>query len=180
MSWLQTNTVRVARTHFALVLAYAALVVAHDAWGLITASALIQRWGIAVSMLVVTTAVWFISRHTALSSQIYNSLVMILVAMDILFAGFVVYSGRGMASRGVALFAIPIIISAITLSRSAIFATASVCAGAYSYAAVKYFTDHPSEGYKVELYGDLLFYGASFFIVAALLWVIVRAVQPRS
>jgi hypothetical protein len=85
-----------------------------------------------------------------------------------------------MASRGVALFALPIVVSAITLSRSAIFATASLSVGAYSYAAIKYFTDNPSEGYKVELYGDVLFYSASFFILAAVLWALVRSVQAKN
>lgn len=180
MGWLQTNTVRVARTHFVLVFVYAASVIAYDAWKLITPEALIQRWSVAVCMLVTTSSAWFIARHTALTSTIYNSLIVILVAMDITFAGYSIYIGRGMASRGVALFAIPIIVSAVTLSRSAIFATASVSTGIYSYAAVKYFTDHPSEGYKVELYGDLFIYGACFFILAALLWIIVRSVRPRS
>lgn len=180
MSWLQTNTVRVARLHFFFIAVFAASVIAYDAWKLITAQALQQRWTVAVWMLTITTIVWFIARNTTLSPGIYSTLIMILIAMDLAVAGYSVYSGRGMASRGVALFAIPIAVSAITLSRSALFATASLSTGIYSYAAIRYFTEHPSEGYKVELYGDLLFYGASFFILAALLWVVVRSVQPKS
>ena len=178
MSWLQTNTVRIARLHFVFVAVFAASVIAYDAWKLITAQALIERWSVAVAMLTITTIVWFVARNTALSANIYKSLLMVLIAMDILVAGFSVYAGRGMASRGVALFAIPIAVAAVTLSRSALYATATLCAAAYSYAAIKYFTDFPSEGYKVELYGDLLFYSASFFILAGLLWVVVRSVRP--
>lgn len=180
MSWLQTNTVRIARLHFVLVAMYAIFAILYDAWKLVTPQALQERWTVVVAMLVVTTAVWFVSRNMALKAAAYRILVGVLVAMDIAFAGFAVYSGRGMASRGVALFALPIIVSAIALSRSALFATATLSAGIYSYAAIKYFTDHPSEGYKVELYGDLFFYSASFFLLAATLWAVVRSVQPKS
>lgn len=180
MSWLQTNTVRAARLHFGFVFMYAAMVIAYDAWKLITTQALVERWTIAVLLFVTTTVVWLIARNTALSQNVYRILLGILIAMDILIAGYSIYSGRGMASRGVALFAIPILVSGIYLSRSAIFATASICVGAYTYAAIRYFGEHPSEGYKVELYGDLLFYGLSFYLLAGLLWVIVRSVQARS
>ncbi|MBA3758023.1 hypothetical protein H0X10_00095 [Candidatus Saccharibacteria bacterium] len=180
MSWLQTNTVRIARLHFVYVFTFAASVIAYDAWKLITSQALLQRWSVAVAMLITTTTIWFIARNSARTATVYRSLILVLVLMDIMVAGYSVYSGRGMASRGVALFAIPIIVSGVILSRSALFATASLCVGVYSYAAIKYFTDNPSEGYKVELYGDLFFYGACFFIFSALLWVVVRSVQPRS
>lgn len=180
MSWLQTNTVRAARLHFAFVFMYAAMVIAYDAWKLITTQALVERWTIAVLLFITTTVVWFIARNTALSQQVYRFLIGVLIVMDILIASYSIYSGRGMASRGVALFAIPIIVSGIYLSRSALFATASFCVGAYTYAAIRYFGEHPSEGYKVELYGDLLFYGLSFYLLAALLWVIVRSVQVRN
>lgn len=180
MSWLQTNTVRIARIHFVYIFIYAASIIAYDAWRLITAEALIQRWSVAVTMLIVTTIAWYIARNSSQTASVYRLIILFLVSMDIVVAGFSVYTGRGMSSRAVALFAIPIVISAVTLSRSAIYATASLSAGIYSYAGIKYFTDHPSEGYKIELYGDLLFYSAGFFILAALLWVIVRSVQPKS
>ena len=180
MSWLQTNTVRVARLHFVYVLVFAASIIAYDAWKLITSQALIDRWTVAVIMLAVTTAVWFLSRNTQQPARVYQLLLFALITMDMAFAGYAVYFGRGMSSRGVALFAIPIIVSALYLRRSAIFATAALCTGVYSYSAIRYFTDHPSEGYKVELYGDLLFYGTCFFIFAALLWTLVRSVQPKT
>lgn len=180
MSWLQTNTVRIARLHFVLVVLFAIFTILYDAWKLVTPIMLMQRWSVVVAMLIVTTAVWFVARNMTLKNNIYRLLVTVLIVMDILFAGYAVYSGRGMASRGVALFAIPIIVAAVSLSRSALFATATLCAGIYSYTAIKYFTDHPSEGYKVELYGDLFFYSACFFLLAALLWAVVRSLQPKS
>lgn len=180
MSWLQTNTVRVARLHFVYVFMYALLVIAYDAWNLITAQALVERWTLAVTMLVITTVVWFIARNTALQTNVYRAALATLILLDIYVAGFAVYSGRGMASRGVALFAIPIVISIIYKSRSVLFAVSSLCLATYSYALVRYFGEHPSEGYNIELYADLAFYGASFFLLSALLWVFARSVQARN
>jgi len=76
---------------------------------------------------------------------------------------------RGMASRAVLLFCLPIAMSAALRSKTALYGTAAVSAMAYSLAAIKYFMDYPSEGYKVELYGDVLFYSALFFVLAAML-----------
>jgi len=179
MGWLQTNTVRIARIHFVVIFMFAALTIAYDGFNLIPLTALMDRWTVSLAMLVVTTVIWFIARNTAFGTNNYRVLLYALIVMDILVAGFYVYAGRGMASRGVALFALPIIIAAFTLSRSALFATASLCTGIYSYAAIKYFNEHPSEGYNIELYGDLFFYSAGFFIFAALLWTLVRSVQAK-
>ncbi len=179
MGWLQTNTVRIARLHFVYVAVFMISIIAYDAWKLITTQSLMERWTVAVVMLVMTTALWFIARNTALKANIYQFVVLAFIAMDILVAAYAVYFGRGMASRGVALFAIPIVVSTVLLSRSALYATAALSAAGYSYAAIKYFTNYPSEGYKVELYGDLFFYGASFFILASLLWVVARSVQTK-
>lgn len=179
MGWLQTNTVRIARLHYFYVAALAGLAIAYDAWKLIPAQALIQRWTVAVGLLAVTTIVWFIARNTNLKPDAYKWLLSLLVLVDIYVAAFMVYAGRGMSSRGVILFAIPIIVSAVILSRSALLATATLSIGAYSYAAIKYFTDHPSEGYKVELYGDLIFYSAIFIIFAGMLWAVIRSLQPK-
>jgi hypothetical protein len=63
------------------------------------------------------------------------------------------------------------------MSRSALFATATLCTAAYSLAVIRYFTDFPSEGYQIEMYGDLVYYSAMFFIIAGLLWVLVRYQQ---
>lgn len=180
MSWLQTNTVRIARLHFVYVLAFAASIIAYDAWKLITNQTLIERWTVAIVMLVIVTIVWLIARSTLLTKGLYQGILGMLIVADILLASYLVYAGRGMASRSVVLFAIPIIVSCIFLSRSIIYATTTVSVAAYTYAAIKYFADHPSEGYKVELYGDLFFYSAALFVLASCLWVFVRSVSPKS
>jgi hypothetical protein len=171
---LQTNVVKVARTHFFFVLAYVLSIIAFDSWNLITPEALSQRWTLAAIMLVVSTVVWYAARARVSSGAYYQALVFGLVLLDIAVAAFTVYTERGMASRGVALFAVAITTSATLISRSALYAAAALSTAAYSLAAVRYFTEFPSEGYKIELYGVIGFYSAIFFVLAALLWAIIR------
>lgn len=171
VSELRSSTLRIARAHFFYVLIFAIFVLMYDAWKLVTYDASLQRWTVSVAMMFISTAVWYAARNKVENDSYYKVILMVLVALDIFVAGFTVYVGRGMASRGVALFAIPIIISAL-ISRPAIFAAAAFSLSTYWFAAIKYFNTFPSEGYRVELYADLSFYGASFFILAALLYIL--------
>jgi predicted neutral ceramidase superfamily lipid hydrolase len=179
INWLQQDLVKVARIHFYYVFAFAATIAAFDAWRLIPADALRERWTLAAAMLVAVTLIWYAARNNVRSNAFYVALTYSLITVDILIAALSVYAQRGMASRAVALFAIPLIVAALLLSRSALFATAALCTAAYSLAAVRYFADNPSEGYKIELYGDIAFYSASFFIMAALLWAVIRHKTAR-
>jgi Na+/proline symporter len=58
--------------------------------------------------------------------------------------------------------------------------SATLAAAAYSLTAVWYYVANPSEGYRIELYGEVGFYSALFFIVAALLWDIMRSKNTDS
>jgi hypothetical protein len=181
MSWLQTNVLRAARWHYWYVAAFFGLTIAYDAWKLAPMDALFTRWSAGIAFLLLVTIVWFIARTSKSKNQnLYRWLLAALVLADILIASYAVYAGRGMSSRGVALFSVAIITAAIALNRSALYAAATASLAGYVYAAVRYFTDNPSEGYKVELYGDLFFYGFSFFILAGLLSVLVRSVQHKT
>jgi hypothetical protein len=176
-NWLQVNLVRVVRIHFLFVLAYAISVIYYYGWKLIPAITMRQRWTVAAVMLIIVTIIWYAARQNIGSKFYYKGLAFALIASDIVLAAFSVYTQRGMASRSVALFAVPIIVSTILMSRSALFATATLCTAAYSLAVIRYFTDFPSEGYQIEMYGDLVYYSAMFFIIAGLLWVLVRYQQ---
>lgn len=167
----------IASVHFFLVVAYALAIIVSDAWNLIAPELVLQRWTAAALMLVATTIIWYAARYATTNRGYYHGLAFILVAQDIAMASFNVYTQRGMASRAVMLYAIPIIVSAVLLSRSALYATAAVCTAAYGMAAVKYFVTFPGEGYKVELYTEVGFYSAMFFVLAALLSVVVRRVR---
>lgn len=90
-------------------------------------------------------------------------------------AAYSIYAERGMASNSVILFTIPLIIVALEYSGKALLATTALCSAIYAGTAIKYFKDYPSEGYKVELYGGIVFYVSIIFLISALLWVLVRS-----
>lgn len=172
--WLQTAVRRMTRAHFFFVVAYAVSIIAFDSWNLIPPEGLAKRWTLAAMLLAINTACWYAARIFVTRALYYQGLTLLLVVADIAVAASTVYAERGMASRAVALFAIPIVVSAVIMHRSAVFATAALCTAAYSLAAVRYFAAFPSEGYKIELYGVIAFYSACFFILAALLTVVIR------
>ena len=171
---LYKDVLALARVHFFYILAIAASVIVFHASNLIAPESILERWQRIALMLVITTAVWYLARAKKDSIAFQKGLVAALILMDIGFASFMVYTERGMASLGVALYAIPIVTSATLLSRSALLATASVCTAAYALVSVKYFVDYFNEGYKVQLYSTIGFYGATFFILALLLITVIR------
>jgi hypothetical protein len=176
-NWLQSTATRVARIHFVFIAAYIASVIIFDSWNLFTHGEIANRWTAAGILLIICTICWFIARMKFSGATIYMSLVLVLVAVDIIFAAINVYWERGLASKAVALFAIPIVTAATIRSRSALLATASLCAAAYSTSAVRYYNLHYGESFRIELYGYIGLFCASFFILAALLMVII---QPQN
>jgi hypothetical protein len=167
---LRTSTLRVARFHFVYVLIYVVQTIVYHASKLITPDVVLRRWVAVASLLVVTTAVWFISKHRTSSSRLYQLAISAIIFADLAFAAFNVYTQRGYASKSVLLFIVPIVVATVFISRRALFATAMLAIAAYTTVAVKYFVDYFNEGYMVELYGEIAFYSAIFLLVAALLW----------
>ena len=172
---LQPSVLRLARIHFAYVFIFAISIAAFDAWQLIAPEDVLTRWTMAAIMLVVTTIIWYIARTKPTTPAIYKALVLGLVLVDIAVATTLVYSERGMASRAVALYAVPIVVSAVLMRSSAVFAAASLSTAAYTFAAIRYFVINFNEGYKIELYAIIGFYSAMFFVFAALLSTIIKS-----
>ena len=175
---LQTALLRVSRVHFFYVAAYIAQLLLYHAWNLITLQAVMWRWIAVAGLFVVVIAVWFAAHSKTRQSSTYKLLIFGLILADIAFASFNIYTQRGMASRAVALYAIPIVVSAIYTSGTALMATAAICAASYIATAVSYFTINFNEGYKIELYGEVGFYCAMFFVLAGLLAAILRLRDP--
>lgn len=173
-SWLHSSVIKVAGIHFVLVFAYILQVMVYDAWKLINPETVLLRWIMAAFVLLVTTAVWYLAHSRVSSTSSYKMLVWALILADVSLASFNVYTQRGMASRAVALYAIPIAVSAVLASRAALLATATLCIAAYTTTAVSYFVLNFNEGYKIELYGEVGSYSFLFLILAALLWVAIR------
>jgi hypothetical protein len=174
--WLQATAVRVSRIHFMYVGIYIASIIVFDSWNLFTHPAIANRWTLAGALLVVTTICWYIGRISFSSDTVYLAVIIALVVVDIIFAGLNVYWERGLASKAVALFAIPIVTAATLRSRSTLLAAAALCTAAYSVSAVRYYNLHYGESLRIELYGYVGLFCASFFILAALLMVII---QPK-
>lgn len=173
--WLQASSVRIARVEFLFILLYAAVTIASDAWHLIPAGLVLQRWMMLAAALAVNTIIWYAARSKVKSELYYRSLLYAQIIMNILIGAVIVYGQRGIASRAVALFLIPIVMSTVFLTRSALYATAALCASAYIFVTIRYQFLHPGEAYKVELYAEIALYCAVFFILAAILNVGIRS-----
>ena len=172
---LRLETLRVSRLHFYLVGIYLITTVAFDSWNLITHDAVIQRWGLGVALLVATTLLWFVCRLRFKETSVpYQTIMFLFIVVDLAFASFNVYDERGMASKSVALFFIPLLVAAFYRSRTALLTAATLCSAAYALTTVSYFYKNYGEGFKVELYGGIFFFSAMFFIAAWLLNILVR------
>lgn len=175
-NYLRNGLDKVCKLHFTLIGLFLAQIILYDASKLITPDVVLQRWFAVALLLVVTGSIWYFVKIRSGSTMLYKSSLVALIVSDIALASFFVYSTRGMASRAVLLYILPIIIAGLLLSRAALFATAIFCIAAYSLTAVSYFVLNFNEGYKVELYGEVGFYSLVFLITAGL---IAAVLHPR-
>jgi hypothetical protein len=174
VNWLQATAVRVTRTHFIYIAAYMASIIVFDSWNVFTHPEIGNRWTLAAVLLVINTVIWYTARIKFSSDSIYILLIIVLVIADIVFAGVNVYWERGLASKAVALFAVPILTSAALRSRSSLLAATTLSVAAYSIATMRYFNLHYGESFRAELYGYVGLYCAVFFVLAGLLLIIIR------
>lgn len=165
---------RITRVHFLYILAYIFSIVIFDSWNLLAHEAVTQRWTAAGALLVVNTVAWYLCRAKLNNPTFYKIVLIVLLACDVLFAAINVYWTRGMASKYVFLFAIPVISAGLSRSRSLLVATCAVSAAAYSIAAVQYFNDNYGQGFKVELYGEIFLFSAILFVIAGLMMIAFR------
>lgn len=173
-NWLQSAVEKLGRIQFIFISAYVGLIVVYDAFSLITPNALLWRWVSVSVLLVAVTTIWYAGRSKR-SQSYYSWLLYGYIVIGILFAAVNVYTQRGMASKAVMLFVLPILYSAMFLRRSSIFFVATLSATAYVLASMWYAINNPSEGYKVELYGEVAFYGILLYIIASLLWILIHS-----
>jgi hypothetical protein len=174
--WLQATAVRVTRIHFLYVAVYIFSVIIFDSWNLFTHIDIANRWTAAIILLVINTICWYLARIKFLTESIYLVLIVLLIVADIIFAATNVYWERGLASKSVLLFSIPIVTAATLRSRSTLFATTTLSVAAYALSVVRYYNIHYGESLRIELYGYLALLCSVFFILAALLMVII---QPK-
>jgi hypothetical protein len=172
---LQLNSLQVSRVHFAMVAAFIVSTIAADAWNLIPPGSVLQRWTLISIVTMINAVIWYGARNQTRSEFYYKALIYTQIIVDIVMVSLLVYSQRGVDSLAVALYAVPIITASTLLLPSALYATATLSASAYAITAIRYQFLHPGEAYKIELYAELFFYGAVFFVMAALLSIMIRS-----
>jgi hypothetical protein len=172
--WLRVSALRISRIHFLLILAFAAQIIVFHAGNLVTPEIILQKWLAVAFLTLANTGVWVLAHNKDNDANFYKLLIVLLLVADIIFASHGVYIQRGMASLAVALYAVPIVVSAAMLNRAAIYATAFICSAAYFATVNTYFVVNFNEGYKLQLYGEAGFYSAIFIVLAAFLSAFVK------
>ncbi len=172
--WPHIYAKRVSKIHFAYVLAHFGLIISFDSWNLLTKDSINQRWTLIAGLFVLNIIVWFMARIQFQTNTWYKLSIFSLAIYDILIASMFVYWERGMASLSVSLFFVPIIIVAALRSQGLLVATALLSGAAYSTAAVRYFNDNYGEGFRVQLWGTVVFYSFVFFVMAWLLIAVLH------
>ena len=172
---LQAKVKKICKISFGFSALFSLAIVLSDAWNLITPTIVLQRW-IAIALFTVVTAlIWYAVSYKSKSQLYYHLLTLAQMLVYVITITYVVYSQRGIASRAVALYAIPILLTAITKKRTMIYLTATICTVFYALASVRYFYANYGQAYKAELYVEVGFYCAIFFVVAALCSAITSA-----
>lgn len=171
--------IRVCRAHMMLIGLIILQIIIFDSTKLITPDIVLLRWQATAIYAMNVVWIWYLARRHSTSARRLNQLLWWLIAADIALVSFQIYIQRGMASRSVALYAIPLISSSLFATRRAIFATAGLIAAAYTTTTVSYFVLNFNEGYKAELYAESGYYAAVALVMASMLWVIVRHKQNR-
>ena len=168
---VRLSITRATRAVFFFILFYMFTIVLFDSGNLITREAVIDRWTIASLLLIINTFVWFsASQKWPISTR--KLPIYLLTITLLMFAGFMTYWERGMASTSTILYALPILVIAIAKNRHALQATAIIAIGTYAFASVKYFNDYFNEGYRIQLWGTIVLVGASIMTTALLTMVI--------
>ncbi|MDQ2973756.1 MAG: hypothetical protein M3Q79_04775 [bacterium] len=173
-NWYHSSLLGAVKIHFYFIVVYAAYTGLSKAWNVITNEASLWRWVALGILSVIVITVWWLSRQTNKAHGYYKLLLQTLIVSDVLFASFNVFSQRGMASRAVALYALPIIVAACLLKVRWLVATTLLCAVSYIFSAWWYFHTHFNEGYKAELVFEVGFYSLFFMVLGASLLVLIR------
>lgn len=164
---------RACKIHVLIAALFAGQTIAFDAAKLITPDIVLKRWILAAVLLVVASVCWQLARLDDKPAKIHK-LVWLLILTDIVFASLTVYASRGMASKAVLLFVIPILLAAVLGRKGVIYLAAAMSAAAYAVTCVAYFVLNFNEGYKIELYGEIGLYAALLIVLASLCWTLVR------
>ena len=169
---IQLTATRVTRTVYFLLGFYVLSIIIFDSGNLITRESVINRWLLASSVFLVNTLAWYIASQKPNFFHKPVSGIYLLTVSLLVLAGYMTYWERGMASTSTILYVLPLLVIATLKSRHALLATAALSAGTYAFASVKYFNDFFNEGYRIQLWGNLLLYGGIIFTCAWLIMIL--------
>ena len=164
---------RVTRTLYFFAAVFGLYIIVVDAGNLLTREAVIDRWVLLSALIAVNTFGWWLAAQRSKENKLVISL---LVALTVVFAGFMTYWERGMASTSTVLYALPLLIAATLKSRHFLLATATLSTSTYAFAAVKYFNDFFNEGFRVQLWASILLVAGTLYTAA---WLIMIATGLR-
>ena len=159
---------RLARINFALLAAFAVFTIIFDGGNVITRERVYDRWMATGVLFIVFALFWIVVKKATSRNHVFAALLGCVLA-ELCLAGFMTYWERGMASTSTLLYLVPIASIATAKSRTYTMGTALFATATYMIAATKYFYDFFNEGYRVQLYGEIFFYGAVFLITG---WII--------
>lgn len=170
----RSSFVRIAKLHVIIGMFFGLQIILYDAGKLITPEIVLKRWVITGLLILAGTACWYLARIND-SAKVIRNLAWFLIAVDMIVASFSVYTQRGMASKAVFLFALPILVAGTLHRWGTIYLTAITAVVVYVVTAVAYFTLNFNEGYKLELYGEVFFYSALLIVFSSMVWALVRS-----
>lgn len=171
-SRLRSKTLRISRFHFVLCAMLVLQILLFDAFKLIELDSVLKRWVATLALLIVSVVVWYSAKSRS-TDVTYRRLLWLLAVTDITVISYFVYLQRGMASRAVILYVIPLLVLTILAKKSAIIAGSLLAVAGYIAAVISYFVINFNEGYKIELYGEAGFYGGVIVLIGGILWSII-------
>lgn len=170
---IRSSFVRIAKFHVIIAMFFGLQIIAYDAAKLITPEVVLKRWVITGLLILAGTVCWYLARLND-SHTVIRNLAWFLISVDMVVASFSVYTQRGMASRAVFLFILPILVAGTLHRWGMIYLTAIIAVITYTTTAIAYFVLNFNEGYKIELYGEIFFYSALLLASAGMVWALVR------
>ncbi|MCA9342682.1 hypothetical protein KC950_01560 [Candidatus Saccharibacteria bacterium] len=156
---------------FCFIIFFSIFLGVNQAWKLQTPDVIKNQW---IALLITATLfliILILSLKKKASHGYYYSLVFSQIVTYTAFISYIIYAQRGMASSAIILYVIPILIAALTRASWVVITTSVLAGASYSLSAYKYFADFPSEGYKAELYGQMLFYFLILILIGRLVHI---------
>lgn len=144
-----------------------------QAWKLQPPDVIQSQWIVFGISSLIFLAIFTLSHKKKSKPSYYYILILGQIINYIVFVSYIIYAQRGMASPAVILYVIPVLFAAATRASWAVITTAFITGISYCLSVYKYFSDFPSEGYKAEMYGRMLFYFLILMLVSRIIHVLI-------